>query len=182
LQIDGGYVWYEIAGITPSRERPLDEVKEQVEARWREQEITTRLKARTTEILDKLKAGSSLTEIAASEQLKVETLTGIKRGEPPAPLSASTIEAIFRAAKGAAGSAEAAQPAEQLVFRVTEVLVPKLDSASEDAKRTRETLDRALSQDIFAEYVGRLETEIGVAINQSALNQVVGGGVSDTTN
>ena len=36
---------------------PLDEVKEQVEARWREQEIATRLKAKATEMLDKLKAG-----------------------------------------------------------------------------------------------------------------------------
>ena len=68
LQVEGGYIWYEIAGITPSRERPLEEVKEQVEARWREQEIATRLKRRATEILDKLKAGSSLADIAAAEQ------------------------------------------------------------------------------------------------------------------
>ena len=36
LQIAGGYVWFEVAGITPSRERTLDEVKDKVEARWRE--------------------------------------------------------------------------------------------------------------------------------------------------
>ena len=33
-------------------------------------------------ILDKLKAGSSLADVAAADGLKVETLTGIKRGEP----------------------------------------------------------------------------------------------------
>ena len=34
----GGYVWYEVAGITPGRDRTLDEVKDKVEARWRQGE------------------------------------------------------------------------------------------------------------------------------------------------
>jgi peptidyl-prolyl cis-trans isomerase D len=178
LQVEGGYVWYEIVGITPSRERPLDEVKEQVEARWREQEIATRLKAKAAEILDKLKAGSSLTDVAAADRLKVATLTGIKRGEPPAPLSAAAIDVIFRTAKGAVGSAEAAQPAEQMVFRVTDIVVPNLDAASDDAKQAQDTLNRSLSQDVLSEYLSRLEAETGVTINQSALNQVVGGGAA----
>jgi peptidyl-prolyl cis-trans isomerase D len=180
LQVEGGYVWFEIAGITPSRERPLDEVKEQVEARWREQEIATRLKTKAAEILDKLKAGSSLADVAAADGLKVATLTGIKRGEPPAPLSAATVDVIFRTAKGAFASADAAQPAEQLVFRVTDVVVPSLDAASDDAKQAQDTLNRSLSQDVLSEYLSRLETETGVTINQSALNQVVGGGAAGT--
>ena len=180
LQIEGGYIWYEIAGITPSRERPLDEVKDQAEARWREQEIAARLNAKATEMLDKLKAGTSLAEVAAADQLKVESLTGIKRGEPPAPLSALTVDAIFRTVKDAAGSADAAQPPEQVVFRVTDIVVPKLDAASEDIKKTQETLTRALSEDVFAEYISRLQTEIGVTINESALSQVVSGGTGDT--
>ena len=36
---DGGYLWYDVAGITPSRDRTLDEVKDKVEARWRDDEI-----------------------------------------------------------------------------------------------------------------------------------------------
>jgi peptidyl-prolyl cis-trans isomerase D len=180
LQVEGGYVWFEIAGITPSRERPLDEVKEQVETRWREQEIATRLKTKAAEILDKLKAGSSLADVAAAGGLKVATLTGIKRGEPPAPLSAATVDVIFRTAKGAFASAEAAQPAEQLVFRVTDIVVPSLDAASDDAKQAQDTLNRSLSQDVLSEYLSRLETETGVTINQSALNQVVGGGAAGT--
>ena len=180
LQVEGGYIWFEIAGITPSRERPLDEVKEQVEARWREQEIATRLKTKAAEILDKLKAGSSLADVAAAGGLKVATLTGIKRGEPPAPLSAATVDVIFRTAKGAFASAEAAQPAEQVVFRVTDIVVPQLDAASEDAKQAQDTLNRSLTQDVLSEYLSRLETETGVTINQSALNQVVGGGAAGT--
>jgi peptidyl-prolyl cis-trans isomerase D len=182
LQVQDGYIWYDVVGITPSRERSLEEVKDQVEARWREQEIATRLDAKATEILDKLKAGAKLADIAAQDRLKVETLSGIKRGEPSGPLSAAAVDAVFRTAKDAVGKAEAREPAEEVVFRVTEIVVPSLDVASEDAKRTVETLNRGLSEDILAEYIAHLESEVGVTINQNALNQVIGGASGDGAN
>jgi peptidyl-prolyl cis-trans isomerase D len=180
LQFEGGYVWFDVMGITPSRDRPLEEVKEQVEARWREQEIATRLKAKATEILDKLKAGTTLAEIAAADSMNVQTLAGIKRADAPPPLSAATVDAIFRARKDEFGMAEAAQAAEQIVFKVTDIVIPTLDVASEEAKRAQETLNRSVTEDIFSEYIARLESELGVTINQSALNQVISGGAVDT--
>jgi peptidyl-prolyl cis-trans isomerase D len=182
LQFQDGYIWYDVTGISPSRERSLDEVKDLVETRWREQEIATRLDTKATEMLDKLKAGATLAEVAAANHLKVETLTGLKRGEAAGPLSAAGVDAVFRTAKDAVGKTEAAQPAEQVVFRVTDIVVPALDMASDEAKRTLETLNRSLSEDILAEYVARLESEIGVTINQNALNQVVSGGAGDGAN
>jgi peptidyl-prolyl cis-trans isomerase D len=179
LRFQDGYIWYDVAGISPSRERSLDEIKDQVEARWREQEIATRLEAKATEMLDKLKAGGTLAEIAAANHLKVETLTGLKRGEPTGPLSAAGIDAVFRTAKDAVGKTQAAQPAEQVVFRVTDIVVPVLDMSSEEAKRDLEALNRGVSEDILAEYIARLESEIGLTINQSALNQVVTGGAGE---
>ena len=176
LQFQDGYVWYDVTGITPSRERSLDEVKDQVETRWREQEIGKRLAEKATAILDKVKAGATLAEAAAPDHLKVETLSGIKRGQGTGPLSASAVDAVFRTAKEAAGKADAATPPEQVVFRVTDIVVPKLDPESQDAKRIAETLDRGLSEDLYAEYIAYLEREIGVTINQSALNPVVSGG------
>jgi peptidyl-prolyl cis-trans isomerase D len=182
LQTQDGYVWYDVVAITPSRERPLDEVKDQVEARWREQEIAARLTAKATEILDKLKAGATLADVAAQNHLKVETLTGLKRGEPSGPMPAAAVDAVFRTAKDAADKAEASDPVEQVVFRVTDIVVPSLDMGSEAAKRILETLNRGLSEDILGEYIAKLESEIGVTINQSALNQVVGGGSGDGAN
>ena len=54
--------------------------------------------------------------------------------------------------------------------------------ASEDTKRMVATLNRGLSEDILGEYIARLESETGVTINQSALNQVVGGAAEDGAN
>ncbi len=182
LQFQDGYIWYDVTGISPSRERSLDEIKDLVETRWRDREIATRLDTKATEMLDKLKAGATMAEVAAANHLKVETLTGRKRGEAAGPLSAAGVDAVFHTAKDAAGRTEAAQPAEQVVFRVTDIVVPALDMTSDEAKRALETLNRSLSEDILAEYIARLESEIGVTINQSALNQVVSGGAGDGAN
>jgi peptidyl-prolyl cis-trans isomerase D len=51
IQFNGGYVWYDVVGITPSHERNLDEVKDQVEARWRDDQITSRLRTKATEMV-----------------------------------------------------------------------------------------------------------------------------------
>jgi peptidyl-prolyl cis-trans isomerase D len=182
LQTQDGYVWYDVVAITPSRERPLDEVKDQVEARWREQEIAARLTTKATEILDKLKAGTTLADVAAQDRLKVETLSGLKRGQPSGPLPAAAVDTVFRTAKDAAGKTEASDPAEQVVFRVTDIVVPTLEKGSEDAKRILDTLNRGLSEDILGEYIAKLENEIGVTLNQSALNQVIGGASGDGAN
>ncbi|TMJ42660.1 MAG: peptidylprolyl isomerase [Alphaproteobacteria bacterium] len=182
LQFEDGYIWYDVAGISPSRERSLDEAKDQVEARWREQEIATRLDAKATGMLDKLKTGETLAQVAAADHVKVESLGGLKRGEASGPLSAAGVDAVFRTAKDAAGKADGTQPGEQIVFRLTDIVVPSLDMASEEAKRAVQTLNRGLSEDILAEYIAWLERDIGFTINQSALNQVVSGGAGDGTN
>jgi len=182
LQFEDGYIWYDVAGISPSRERSLDEVKDQVEARWREQEMAMRLDAKATGMLDKLKAGETLAQVAAADHLKVEKLSGLKRGEASGPLAAAGVDAVFRTAKDGAGKADGAQAGEQIVFRVTDIVVPSLDKASEEAKRAVQSLNRGLSEDILAEYLAWLEREIGVTINQSALNQVISGGAGDGTN
>ncbi len=82
----GGFVWYDVVNIMPSRERTLDEVKDRVEARFREDEIIKRLNAKTEDIVGKLKSGASLAEVAAAEGLTVESKSGLKRqggGELP---------------------------------------------------------------------------------------------------
>jgi peptidyl-prolyl cis-trans isomerase D len=175
LQVDGGYVWYEVAGITPERDRTLDEVKDQVEARWREDEVANRLRAKAAAFLDKVKAGTSLAEAAAVDNLKVETRADIKRASTTPPLTERTLDVIFRTAKDAVASAPAEQPGEQLVFRVTGVVEPTTDLASEESKRLRGALNNAMTGDVLAEYTQLLEREIGVTLNERALQQVLSG-------
>ena len=175
LQVDGGYVWYEVSGITPERDRTLDEVKDQVEARWREDEVANRLRTKAATFLDKVKGGTALAEAAAADSLKVETRAEIKRASTTPPLTERTLDAIFRTAKDGFAGAPAEQPGEQLVFRVTNVAEPTTDLASEESKRLRGALNNAMVGDVQAEYIQLLEREIGVTVNERALQQVLSG-------
>ena len=170
----GGYVWFEVTDIKRARDRPLDEVKAQLEMRWRDDQIGTRLKAKADEMVDKLKAGVPFGEVAAASKLRPEWRPGLQRGNPPPGIPARALDEIFRTPKDGAATAEGATVTERIVFRVTEISVPPLEPESADVKRIDERLQRAMSDDLLAQYVSRLESDIGVTINQAALNQITG--------
>jgi peptidyl-prolyl cis-trans isomerase D len=175
IQFEGGYVWYEVAGITPSRDRTLDEVKDQVETRWRDDEIASRLKAKAQDMLDKVKGGTSLADAAAAAGLKVETKSDIKRRSASSPLSAQAVDVVFRTAKDAVASAPAEQAGEQVVFRVTDIVVPKFDPDSQEAKRLRDSLNSAYADDIYGAYIASIRDKVGVTISEAGVRQVVTG-------
>jgi peptidyl-prolyl cis-trans isomerase D len=175
LQVQGGYIWYEVAGVTPERDRTLDEVKDELETRWRNDQVANVLRAKAAEMLDKLKAGTPFAEVAAAAGLKIETRADIKRGNAGPPLSIRTIDGIFRTAKDSYGAAEATAQGEQVVFRVTDITMPTLDSTSEEATRIRDSLNRSFTEDVFSGYLGYLQRQVGVTINESVLKQVVSG-------
>ncbi|MGA8653972.1 MAG: SurA N-terminal domain-containing protein [Xanthobacteraceae bacterium] len=180
LEADGGYVWYNVAGITPSRDRTLDEVKDQVEARWRTDEIASRLKTKSADLLDKLKAGTPFDSVASAVGLKVQTADKLKRGKPGGGVSPAVVTAVFRTAKDAFGSAEGDQPTDWIVFRVTDITTPKFDAASADAKRIEDVLKRQESEEIFEQYMTWLRNDLGTSVNQAALTQALGNGAPDT--
>ena len=170
---DGGLLYFDVLAITPSRERKLEEVKQEVEQHWRDEQVAKRLQTLAGETVDKLKAGGSLAELATAKGLKVATATGLTRVRPTEDIPASVMTAVFRTAKDAAANAEAELP-RQVVFRVTNVTVPSLDMQSPDGKRMAEALRRSIGDAMLAEYLARLERDIGATINQSALNQATG--------
>src|SRR4030081_3177565 len=174
IQFNGGYVWYDVLGITPSRERNLDEVKDQVEARWRDDQIAGRLKTKATEMVQKLDQGGKLADEAAAAGSKVETASGFRRDASLPGVPASAITAAFRTAKDGVGQTAGAGASEWIVFRVTDVSVLPVDLASDDMKKLKDTLERGLTDEQGAQYVTKLETDIGMSINQAAFAQVTG--------
>jgi len=172
---NNGLLWYDVTGVTPSHDRTLDEVKDQVATRWHDEEVAKRLQAKADDMLGKLKAGTSLAEVASQAGLKVETVTNLQRRRPAGFLSSRVIESVFRTAKDAIGSSEGDTATQRFIFRVTEVNDPPLDVNASDMKQVAGSLQTAITDDLVGQYISRLETDYGVTINQQALNQVVGG-------
>jgi peptidyl-prolyl cis-trans isomerase D len=174
IQFNGGYVWFDVLGITPSRDRNLDEVRDQVEARWREDQISSKLRAKATEIVQKLENGGKLADEAASVGLKVETAAGFRRDASLPDVPAAAIAAAFRTAKDGVGQTPGTGGSQWVVFRVTDVTVPPVDMASKEVTNLKETLQRSLTDEQVAQYVTKVESEIGTSINQAAFAQVTG--------
>jgi peptidyl-prolyl cis-trans isomerase D len=174
ISFNGGYVWYDVLGITPSRERTLEEVRPQVEARWREDQISSRLRTKAAEMVQKLEQGSTLAEQAAALGLKVESAKGFKREDSPSGLPSSAVTAAFRTAKDGVGQTSGAGGSEWIVFRVTDITVPPVDMASDEVKKLRESLERGLGEEQVAQFVNKIERTIGTSINQAAFAQATG--------
>ncbi|MBR0855888.1 SurA N-terminal domain-containing protein [Bradyrhizobium liaoningense] len=174
ISFKGGYVWFDVLAITPSRDRNLDEVRDQVEARWRQDQIATKLKAKATEMVQKLEQGGKLADEAAAIGVKVETATGFKRDDSPAGVPATVVSAAFRTAKDGVGQTAVSGASEVIVFRVTDIVEPAVDAASDAVTKLKDSLDRALTEEQVASYVNKLETDIGTTINQAAFAQVTG--------
>ena len=174
IQFNGGYVWYDVLAVTPSRDRNLDEVKDQVEAKWRDDQITSRLRAKATDMVQKLEQGGKLADEAAQAGLNVETASGFKRDASLPGLPAGAVAAAFRTAKDGAGQAPDPGGNAWIVFRVTDVSVPPVDLASDGIKKLKENLQRGLTDEQLGEYITKLESEIGTNVNQNAFAQVTG--------
>ncbi len=172
---DGGYVWIEVAGITPARERALEEVKDQVEARWRDERVADQLKTKAGALMEKLNLGGVFAEVAAGGGLKAESATDLRRNVRSEKLSAAALDAVFRTPKDAIGSAEGEAPTERVIFRVVEVTTPPFDVNAPDGKRLHDAVRDAVSTDLLGQYVAQIERDLGATINQDAVRRVVGG-------
>lgn len=180
IEVDGGYIWYSVSGITPARDRTLDEVKDKVEAQWRDDQIASRLKTKAADVLDKLKGGASFDALAKADGLNVQTADNIKRQAGGGTLSPKVIVAVFHTAKDAYGSAEGDQPSQWIVFQVTGITDSKIDANSADLKRVEDLTKRQIGDDILSQYVASMENDLGLNVNQAAFAQALSNSAPDT--
>ncbi len=178
VQANGGFVWFEVGGISPARERALDEVKGRVEVRWREDQLGTRLKAKADEIVEKIKGGKSFEEAIAGMNLTINSPKNVKRAGAD-NLPQPVVAAVFRTAKDAAGQAEGKDANERMVFKVTEITIPPFNVESAEAKKITDTLKSAIADELLTQYVAKVESTLGTTINRPALNQATTGGTGN---
>ncbi len=177
-----GLVWFEVTAVKPARERTLDEVKPKVEESWREDQVAERLKAKANEIVEKLKAGATLNDLASGDGLNVQTTFGMKRAGNSNSMPAGVVDAVFATPKDGAGSARGKEETERIVFRVTDISAPAFDTASPEGQKIDDTMRRSLTEDLLAQYVTQLQTDLGATINMEVVRRTVTGGPVDDGN
>jgi peptidyl-prolyl cis-trans isomerase D len=179
VEAEGGYVWYQVDGVTPSRDRKLDEVKADVEQRWRDDQVAKRLKDKAADLLDKAKNGNAFDALAGAAGVKVEKAADLRRGATTSGIAPRVVDAVFHTAKDAFGSSEGNKPTQWIVFRVSDVKTPAFDPSSADGKKLDQELQRSVAEDLFIQYLAWVQATLGTAVNQAVLAQAIGAAAPD---
>lgn len=169
LRSEGGYVWYDVVSITPSHERPFDEVRTQVEARWKDDAIEKKLAERAEEIRGKLDSGETFAQVAPG--LTVEHRDKLIRGKTAEGFDVASVTRVFETPQGKNGILESPDGVGRIVYRVTSSKVPV---ASFDTVNAEQTLAAGIQDDILSEYIRRVENNLGVTVNEAAIRSITG--------
>lgn len=171
LPQNGGFIWYETNAVTPSRDRTFDEAKAAVTTGWIEQATAKAVEEKAKALLAKAEAGTPLAQVAGEADLPIQVAEGLHRARADGNFSPESLQAVFDAKDGGFGQTSAAKEPARIVFQVTKVMVPPPTEAD---KRVADDLSRQLENDFLVQYLGALQKEIGVKINQQVYAQSIG--------
>ncbi len=171
---DGGFVWFEIVSIDPARERSFDEVKDQVVAAWKDDEIARLLSDKATEIVAAIKGGQSFEDAAKAAGVEVKHDDKVRRIEP-STLPQGAVARVFGLPVGEVASA-AGEGQSRIIFKILDSVVPPLEADSDVMKGLGEQLRTALTEDLITQYLAALQSQTSVQINEAAVRAAVGGG------
>jgi peptidyl-prolyl cis-trans isomerase D len=175
LRSPGGYVWYDVTGIEPPREKSLDEVRDEVVRQWRDDEVASRLVEKARAVTERLEKGDTIETLAQENGATVKTATDLARRTAKDDLSDEAVTRIFSTFVGKGGNA-ATTGGNRAVFKVTSATVPPMMTTTQEAQRINDQLKAGMSDDLIGEYVAQLRNDLGVTLNQQVMRQVTGGG------
>lgn len=174
VPLDGnGYVFFEVADVTPARDRSLDEVRDTVITDWRAQETASNLSERANEIATRLEGGAAMNEIAEEFGIEVQTKRGLRRGADDVDIGRDGVAAAFAMPLRGIDTIASNEGNRQIVLQVTEVFAPANASGDTLAANVVQNQAGALADDLLDQLIERLQTQYPVTINQSAAQQAL---------
>ncbi len=170
---EGGYQWFEITKIDKARNKTFDEAKGDVEKGWREDEAAKVLSAKSTDLTAKLDAGEPIEAVAVAEgNLPVKHANDVRRnGSGTLALNVAT--QIFNVRLHRAGSVRS-EDGGHILFRVVDSTVPAFDPKAPELTNILGDVKNGFTEDVIAQYLAKLESDIGVKLNTKAFAAAVG--------
>ena len=177
---DGGFVWFEVTGIEDARDLTFEEAEERVLTDWQADQLDRLLRARAGELVDELERGRTLETLSIALNMPVILTAPFTRGEAPDELGGQAAVAAFEGGEGHFGDVEGPPNDEgesltRLVFVVDDVTRPAFMEASTDVQVLAAELGPTLEDTVITQYVGALQAELGVRVNNELLGQLIGG-------
>jgi peptidyl-prolyl cis-trans isomerase D len=166
-----GFLWVEVASVTPSRDAEIGEVRDRVVSDWKDAEANRLIGERANVLLGELKGGKALSQIATDLALEAETVSSLSRDNSQTSLGSAGVQAAFGGPQGHLTVAPAETDGAQVLISVDKVARPEPDAgrvASEVAP-----LNEALSDDVLDQLIARLRIDTPVQVNQRVIDQAL---------
>jgi peptidyl-prolyl cis-trans isomerase D len=167
----GAYGVVRVSEIVAPHVRPLDDVRADAVASWQADKRAKATRARADAILEKLKGGASLADIAKAEKLAVKTTPAFNRAthDSESGLPPSLTARVFALKVGEAAIGESSDGV--VVARLKEIKAA--DPVKDPATRNQiaEALARSMGADLMDEFVGGLRDRYTVTVRQDVLAQ-----------
>ena len=171
---DGGYVWFDVTGIDPARDRTLAEVRDQVAAEWRKGETAKALADKARLLVERIDKGEPIEAIAGELGLKWQTAADVQRAKPQENLPPAVVTRLFAAPVGKGGSA-APDDDSRIVFKVTAATVTPFVTTTQEAAGAESQLRTLLTDDLLAQYLADVEKRVGVEVFRQNIRRAIGG-------
>jgi len=173
-QKDGGYVWFEVNGVDPARDKTFEEVQTEVKERFVADQKDKALAEFVTGLVKKVEGGTALVLVASELGLPVQRVAGVKRASRDATLGAAGVERAFSGPVGKPVSAAGPDGASRLLIVPVETSLLPYDPALDEKSGLLKQIAANMSEDVLMQYTAAIRKELGVSINQSVLNQALG--------
>ncbi len=168
----GGYLIVRVDGVTPPAPRPLESVRDRVVAAWKVTQRDEAAKKKAGEILDKVKGGAALAQVAKDAGLRLRSsqpFTRINRaaGSVVPPALAAELFGLRPGETAMAPSAEGYAVAQLKDIRSAS---PAADKTALDGLKQR--LGAAVADDVLAQFASALRSRYTVRIDRGAIDRL----------
>lgn len=171
---DGGFAWVDVLGVTEKKQKPFDEVKEQVKALTIAKERERLIGELAAKLVEKADGGADFAALATEAGgSKVETTPPFTRTTEPQGMPKDAVARAFTLAKGKAASSPTNDT--RIVYQVTEI-TPAPEPTKEQRDTIAKQLKNELTDEVLSQYVVALEDRLGAHVNPEEFKRATGSG------
>ena len=124
------------------------------------------------DLAQRIQSGETLDKIAAESGVTVKSSDPFSRreSEPTADLSSALISKAFELKVGDVASGRSGGDDGEVLLVISEIKPVDLSKRSEEIQGLRDEMKQQISDDMAAQLSGALRTEVGVSIDQAAID------------
>lgn len=173
IQVNDGYVWYDVREVVPSAVKPLDQVKEQVKADWVASKLRTLAGDKAKAIVEKSQGNTKLETLATELGGTIKIVTGLKRNATSEEFDGIAALALFSVPDKALTWALEGDGKSARIIEVSKVTVPA-SGATASAKEVADQAKQGLGSDLLDGYLKAARAGADVTMNEELWRQISG--------